>query len=198
MLTELLIATTNSGKQAELVELLKRQPIKLILPQSIGLDIHINETGLTYQENAWIKAAAFYKASGIPSLSDDSGLEVDALNGAPGLHSARFSTEPDAKDKDRRLLLLQRLAPHQRPWSARFVCCVVLAVSLHERVIAEGQCRGEIIPEERGSNGFGYDPVFFIPTMKKTMAELSMDEKNAVSHRALAVRELISQLRMPD
>jgi len=195
MITELLIATTNVGKQAELAELLKGQPFKLITPQSIGLDIHINETGFTYQENAGIKATAFFEASGIPSLSDDTGLEVEALNGAPGLHSARYSPDPEAEDQDRRRLLLEKLTPHQRPWAARFVCYVVLAVSRNERFISNGQCSGEIIPEERGFNGFGYDPIFLISSLEKTMAELSMQEKNRVSHRALAVRELISQLR---
>jgi len=198
MITRLLIATTNTGKQAEMFDLFKSQPYDLITPQSLGLDLHINETGFTYQENAEIKAAAFYKASGFPSLSDDSGLEVDALNGAPGLHSARFSPDPEAKDSDRRRLLLEGLNAHQRPWAARFVCCVVLAVSPHERIVATGQCRGEIIPEERGTNGFGYDPIFLFSSMGKTMAELTMNEKNAVSHRALAVRELISKIHTID
>ena len=194
MIDQLLIATTNAGKQVELEALLKEHPIHLIFPQSLGLAIQIDETGVTYHENAAIKAAAFFEASGLPALADDSGLEVEALNGAPGLHSARFSPEPGADDRDRRRLLLDKLSPYPRPWSARFVCCVVLAVTQHHQLVATGYCHGEIIPEERGGNGFGYDPIFLVSSLGRTMAELTMAEKNRVSHRALAIKQLIPQI----
>ena len=114
-----------------------------------------------------------------------------ALGGKPGLHSARFSEKPNATDQDRRQLLLARLAKYPRPWEARFVCIVVLALPNGEIHSAEGICAGEIIPDERGSQGFGYDPIFRFPELNKTMAELSMKEKNRISHRALAVQGII-------
>jgi XTP/dITP diphosphohydrolase len=125
---------------------------------NLVLDIH--EDGETYQANAARKALAFADASGVLSLADDSGLEVDALGGQPGLHSRRFSGNPEATDHDRRVLLLQKLQGKKRPWSARFRCVVAIASPTKEVWFSEGICEGEIIPEERGQNGFGYDPVF--------------------------------------
>lgn len=160
----------------------------------------IVEDGQTYQENAARKALAFALASGYMSLADDSGLEVDVLGGKPGLHSARFSPVPGATDKDRRVLLLQKLQRKPRPWLARFRCVVALASSSGEIWFSEGVCSGEIIPEERGQNGFGYDPIFFLPEPGKTMAELSLEEKNRLSHRARAVlaAKSILQKLVPD
>jgi XTP/dITP diphosphohydrolase len=128
------------------------------------------------------------------TLSDDSGLEVDALDGLPGLRSARFAPKVNATDSDRRMYLLQRLQGKPRPWKARFHCVVAIVipaglVALEEQCqFAEGVCLGEIIPEERGNNGFGYDPVFLLPEIGRTMAELSIEEKNRLSHRSRAVR----------
>jgi XTP/dITP diphosphohydrolase len=151
------------------------------------LNIEVDETGQTYVQNAALKALAFAKATGMLALADDSGLEVDALGGLPGLHSARFAPQPGAQDADRRAYLLERLQGNPRPWLARFRCVIAVAREAERPRFAEGVCQGEIIPEERGQNGFGYDPIFLIPDLGKTMAELSMEEKNQLSHRARAV-----------
>ncbi len=183
---KLLLASTNPGKLLEIQELLPG--FELLLPQNLGLNLAVEETGRTYAENAALKARAFCQASGLPALADDSGLEVDCLNGAPGLHSARYAARPGAGDADRRALLLRNLAGCPRPWLAHFHCTVAIAIPGGQVFFAEGDCPGEIIPEERGSNGFGYDPIFLLPELGLTMAELSRAQKNRLSHRARAVK----------
>jgi len=128
------------------------------------------------------------------TLADDSGLEVDALGGQPGLHSARYVTRPEATDADRRQLLLERLEGQPKPWRARFRCWVAVVAPDGRTQLAEGVCEGEILPEERGQNGFGYDPIFLIPELGKSMAELSMEQKNRLSHRARAVQAALPLL----
>jgi XTP/dITP diphosphohydrolase len=188
----LLLATNNAGKLRELRQLLsKLSGVQLLSPQEIGLELEVRETGSTYAENASLKAAAFAKRSGLIVIADDSGLEVDALGGAPGIRSARYSPLPGATDSDRRALLLENLGGHPRPWTARFRAWVAIAVPGEAIRQVEGICEGEIIPEERGDNGFGYDPIFWIPLKGRTMAELTDDEKNAISHRGNAVREAL-------
>jgi XTP/dITP diphosphohydrolase len=192
---KLLLASNNSGKLLEIQAILNDLDLELVLPASMGLSLEVVENGQTYQENAALKALAFAKASGLLSLADDSGLEVDILEGLPGLHSARFSPLPRASDADRRSYLLQRLAGLPPPWSARFRCTVALATPGLARAdqqiwFAEANCPGEIIAEERGNNGFGYDPIFYFPHLGKTMAELTLEEKNRLSHRALAVQAI--------
>jgi len=188
-MNKLLIATNNKGKIKELQDLLKDTEIELITPSQINLDLDVIEDGSTYAENASKKAIAFAKASGLISLADDSGLEVDALDGAPGLYSARYGSPDGAKlsDKDRRAYLIYDLQAKPRPWIARFHATIAIAIPDGETYIAEGFCEGEVIPEERGTGGFGYDPIFLLSELGKTMAELSMDEKNRLSHRARAV-----------
>jgi XTP/dITP diphosphohydrolase len=186
-MNKLLIATNNKGKVKELKDLLEDIDIHLLTPAQISLELDVLEDGSTYAENATKKAIAFAKASGLISVADDSGLEVDALDGAPGLYSARYSPRPGATDADRRAYLLQNLRNKPRPWTARFHATIAIAAPNAETHLAEGFCDGEIIPEERGTGGFGYDPIFLLPTLGKTMAELSMDEKNRLSHRARAV-----------
>jgi XTP/dITP diphosphohydrolase len=204
-INKLLIATNNKGKVKELQDLLKDTGIELITPSQIHLELDVTEDGSTYAENATKKAIAFVKASGLVSLADDSGLEVDALNGAPGLYSARYSPKPGATDADRRAYLLQNLQDKPRPWTARFHATIAIAIpeilwsqaarglKMQEQAralqnfLTEGFCEGEIIPEERGTGGFGYDPIFLLPELGKTMAELTIDKKNRLSHRARAV-----------
>ena len=200
-MNKLLIATNNKGKVTELQDLLKDMDIDLLTPAQIDLELQVLEDGSTYAENATKKAVTFAKASGLISLADDSGLAVDALNGAPGLYSARYGpplTLPPFSEKmggvgggltdaDRRIYLLQNLQNKPRPWTARFHAAIAIAIPKGETYLAEGICEGEIIPEERGTSGFGYDPIFLLPELGKTMAELSMDEKNRLSHRARAV-----------
>jgi XTP/dITP diphosphohydrolase len=199
-MNRLLIATNNRGKVAELRALLTDLQVQLVTPVDINLDLDVPEGGKTYAENAEKKAKAFAQASGLVSLADDSGLEVEALEGAPGLYSARYGSalSPYANlspgkgsgggtDADRRAYLLENLSKKPRPWTARFRATIAIASPNLKVQLAEGQCQGEIIPEERGEGGFGYDPIFFIPELNRTMAQLGMDDKNRVSHRARAV-----------
>jgi len=185
----LLIATNNKGKVKELNDLLKDTGIELVMPSQINLDLDVVEDGRTYAENATKKAVAFARLSGLISLADDSGLEVDALEGAPGLYSARYGAPDGGKlsDAGRRAFLVQNLQDKPRPWTARFHATIAIALPGGETHLAEGFCEGEIIPEERGTGGFGYDPIFLLLELGKTMAELSMEEKNRLSHRARAV-----------
>jgi len=192
---KLLIATNNKGKLKEIRAILKDLNLELLSPADLSLDLEIEENGQTYAENATKKALAFFQASRLTSLADDSGLEVDALDGAPGLHSARYSTLPNATDADRRATLLLNLSRYPRPWRARFRATVAIASPESSVKLAEGICPGEIIPDERGAGGFGYDPIFLVEGMHKTMAELEMEEKNRLSHRGQALRNAIPILQ---
>jgi XTP/dITP diphosphohydrolase len=194
-MNKLLIATNNQGKVLELQELLTGSGIEFVTPAQINLQLEVVEDGSTYQENAGKKALAFAQASGLISLADDSGLEVDALNGAPGLYSARYSPKPGAKDKDRRDFLLENLKDKPRPWTAHFHATIAVATPNGAIEFAEGNCYGEIISEERGTGGFGYDPIFLMKDLGRTMSELDMEEKNRLSHRALAVFAAIPILK---
>lgn len=188
MLKTLLIASSNRGKLQEIQAVLSTLPVELVLPESVGLRLKVEESGSTYAENAALKAQAYCQASGLITLADDSGLEVDTLGGEPGLYSARYANQPGATDADRRSYLLHKLKGKPRPWTAHFHCTVAVAVPGGGMYFADGDCFGEIIPQERGSNGFGYDPLFFMPEKHKTMAELPDDEKNRISHRARALQ----------
>jgi XTP/dITP diphosphohydrolase len=197
--TTLLLATNNRGKLVEILSILSTAPaqnpeIKIITPEEIQLSLEVEETGSSYAENASLKALAFSKASGLTTLADDSGLEVDALNGEPGIRSARYAPVPDATDATRRAYLLSRLQNQTRPWKAHFHCTVAIAEQDGTVHFSEGKVYGEIIPEERGTNGFGYDPIFYLPEIGKTMAELNMAEKNQLSHRARAVQAALPVL----
>ncbi len=186
---QLLIATGNRGKVHELQSLLHGLEVKLLIPNDLGLEMDVLEDGSTYEENAGKKALAYGTASGLITLADDSGLEVDALNGAPGLHSARYSPNPGASDADRRAYLLSRLAGKPQPWKAHFHSTVALFLPETSSIkFVSGDCYGEVIPFERGTNGFGYDAIFYLPELMKTMAEISTEQKNTISHRAIAVK----------
>lgn len=191
----LLIATNNKGKLLEYKDLLKGLDLDLISPQDIGLSIEVQEIGETYLENASLKAKTFSLASGLTALADDSGLEVDLLGGRPGVYSHRITSDPDATDADRRSHLLKLLKGKPHPWKARFRCLIGIARPdglLHS---AEGVCEGEIVPQEIGEKGFGYDPIFLFQDYGKTMAELDLEEKNQISHRARAVFAAIPTLK---
>jgi XTP/dITP diphosphohydrolase len=190
-----LIATNNIGKVDEIKALLGGLDLMLFTPADLGLTLEVVEDGQSYAENAAKKALAFAQASRLVALGDDSGLEVDALGGQPGLHSHRFYPIPNATDADRRKYLLERLEGKPRPWKARFRATIAIASPSGEVKLATGECEGEIIPEEHGSNGFGYDPIFFIPEIGLTMAELEMGEKNRLSHRARAIQDAIPILK---
>lgn len=199
-MAQLLLASNNPGKVHEMLALLNDLDTEVVTPQQIGLNMEVAENGATYAENAAIKARSYAYAARMLALGDDSGLEVDALGGLPGIHSKRFSQKPGATDADRRLYLLQRLQDHPRPWTARFHCTVALATPQGALYFAEGECPGEIIPDERGQNGFGYDPIFLLPNLGLTMAELSTEMKNRLSHRARAIqaaRPVLTKLITP-
>lgn len=185
----LLIATNNRGKSRELSALLKDASWECTTPADEGITLEPEETGKTFEENAVIKAKAFARASGLITLADDSGLEVDALNGAPGIHSARYAG-PEATDAQRNDYLLAKLSGV--PWEkrqARFRCVIAIAFPDDRLVLCKGECAGLIALEPRGENGFGYDPIFYFPELGKTMAELTPEEKGRVSHRGKAVRK---------
>jgi XTP/dITP diphosphohydrolase len=185
-MTKLLLGTRNPGKLRELTALLGDVRVTLVRPEQLDLDFTVPETGHTYAENAALKARAFAHHAGLWALADDTGLEVQTLGGRPGLRSARI-VGPGATDPDRRAALLRELEGHPRPWSAAFVCVVALASPEGKLSTARGVCRGEILPQARGKGGFGYDPLFEVEDTRRTMAELSMAEKNRLSHRARAV-----------
>jgi XTP/dITP diphosphohydrolase len=188
MLT-LLLASGNKGKLKEILSLLEGMSIRLLTPSDVGLGaMDVLEDGNTYAENAILKAKAFARASDLLTFADDSGLEVDALGGEPGIYSARYSPKPQATDADRRAYLLDHLKGRALPWTARFRCVIALATPVGSVELAEGVCPGEIISVERGHDGFGYDPIFLLPELNRTMAELTMAEKNTLSHRARAIQ----------
>jgi len=179
---KLVLASGNAGKLGEYRELLSSTGLELI-----AHDTEVEEAGETYAENARLKADAAMRASGLPSLGDDSGVEVDALGGFPGIRSARLGPT----QAERTAALLARLDGAARPWTARFVCTLALAVPGREVRYFVGECRGEIVPEWRGHAGFGYDPIFLVPGTGKTFGEMPPEEKRLYSHRARAVRALL-------
>lgn len=182
---KILVATNNAGKIRELLALLGDLPLEVVTPAQIRLTLEVAETGATYAENARLKVAAFGVASGLLTLADDSGLEVDALGGAPGVYSARYAGV-GASDADRRAKLLAALAGVPAPRTARFRAVISVRTEQGELYDFEGVCPGEIAFEERGQGGFGYDPIFFLPEHRATMAELPEALKNQISHRGRA------------
>ncbi|HZR99643.1 MAG TPA: RdgB/HAM1 family non-canonical purine NTP pyrophosphatase [Chloroflexota bacterium] len=185
----LLLATSSAGKQRELRALLGDLPLTLVTPADLGLTLVPDETGTTFAENATIKARAYHAAAGLPTLAEDSGLEVDALDGAPGVYSARWEGLPDGAEKN--ALLLRRVAdvpPERR--GCRYLCHMVLVDGRGAEHHAEGECRGTVAYEPRGTGGFGYDPIFYVPERGQTMAELPAAEKDRLSHRGAAAARL--------
>jgi XTP/dITP diphosphohydrolase len=193
-MTDLVIASTNPGKLREFKGLLQHLPITLIYPEELEPILNIREENDSYFKNARRKASAYAQMTGRWTIADDTGLEVDMLEGAPGIQSARLAGT-GRSDADRRKLLLSLLLPKPQPWKARFRCTVVLAGPGGSIDSAEGTCEGEIIDHERGTHGFGYDPLFLLAELDKTMAELTLEEKNHLSHRAHAVRAILPVLK---
>lgn len=192
---KLILASQNRGKQAEMRALLVSLGLELLGPEDFDRALQIQETGGNYAENAILKARAFADAFGCWTLGDDTGLEVEALDGAPGLHSARL-IGPGRSDADRRQHLISLLKAYPRPWRARFVSVVALASPEGEVDLKRGECPGEIIAEASGEWGFGYDPIFLVDGGDKTMAELPMEQKNLISHRAQALEAMLPILRV--
>lgn len=196
---KLLVGTGNPGKVREFHELLDGLPVELVIPSEVGLDMEVEETGETLEKNALLKAQAYANASGILTLADDSGLFVDALGGEPGVRSARYGAPDATADEDRVELLLSNMAdvPDGKR-DAAFRCVIVIAEPDEDTVrIAKGELRGIIGHAPRGTNGFGYDPIFIVPEYGKTVAELDSETKNALSHRGRAAsvaREIIAEM----
>jgi XTP/dITP diphosphohydrolase len=197
---KLLLATNNAGKLREFSSLLKGIPFQLTTLADHGIDVPVEEVGATFEDNARLKATACAAASQLLTLADDSGLEVDALGGEPGIMSARYAGD-DASDEQRVDYLLSKLKGI--PWEqrqARFRCVIVIAHPSGETEVCEGECPGFIYFEPRGTQGFGYDPIFYLPELDKTMAELTVEEKNRTSHRARAAekaRQVLCKLQSP-
>ena len=192
---KLLIATHNQGKLLEYSKLLQDLPLALTYLDEIGVREEVAETGNTFAANAVLKAQEYASMTGLWTWADDSGLEVDALQGAPGVHSARFAG-PEATDQERFEKLLRELHSHPRPWTARFQCVVAVARPATEAETCTGTLEGTITNAPRGSNGFGYDPVFFVPDHGRTLAELPTSVKNEISHRGRASRHAKELLKL--
>ena len=192
---KILIGSNNAHKAKEIQDMLP--DYEVLRPKDIGLDLEPEENGKTFAENALIKAKAFADASGLLTMADDSGLEVACLNGEPGIYSARYCPKPGADDADRRHYLLEniRKCGAERPWKARFCCAMAIVPPNGEVRQVFGTCEGVIIPEERGSNGFGYDPIFFKPEFNMTLAEMTEEQKNSISHRGNALKQALPILK---
>ncbi len=191
---KLLVATNNKGKMREFNKILGELGIECVSLKDMGITVDVEENGETFLENAKIKAEEIFKITGIPTVSDDSGLEVDALFGEPGVYSARYSGVHGDDEANNRLVLkkLENVPDEKR--SARFKCAIYLVISEDKHYFAEGAAEGFILHEKRGENGFGYDPLFFSSDLKKGFAEASDEEKNSVSHRGKALRALKEKL----
>ena len=186
------LASHNKGKLAEMQSILGELGVEVVLQSDVGLDLEPEETGETFLENAAIKAKAVMEASGLPAIADDSGLCVNYLNGGPGVYSARFGGFDN--DAQRNALLLEMMQGCTDR-SAHFHSAIVCAFPNGDMVTAEGECPGTIAFAPRGENGFGYDPLFFVPSLRKTFAMLTAEEKNAISHRGNALRNFAVELK---
>ena len=193
---KVVLASKNKHKLVEISKITEKFGIELVLQSELGIDIDVEETGTTFEENSLIKAEAVMKASGLPALADDSGIAVDALNGEPGVYSARYGFDDTLDDWGRLELLLkntENVPDGQR--QAQFVCVITMVTPDNQVIQARGEIHGELTREPRGENGFGYDPIFYYPPFGKTTAELSPEEKNQVSHRGNALRVFYDKLK---
>lgn len=189
---KLVLATQNPKKLKEMNEILRHLGVEVVSEAELGVRIEVEETGDTFTDNARLKATAVMQATGLPAVADDSGLCVDALNGAPGVYSARYGGE-GLDDQGRYTLLLQNLRG-QTTRAAHFTCAIACAFPNGDTITAEGQAPGTIAFAPMGDNGFGYDPVFFVPDKAKTFAQLTQEEKAEISHRGKALREFTGKL----
>lgn len=190
------LASKNAHKLEEISKIVEQFDLQLVLQSELGIDVDVEETGTTFEENSMLKARAVMEKSGLPAIADDSGLMVDALDGAPGIYSARFGGERCRSDRERYeylLSLLENVPEEQR--TARFVSVITLLYPDGTAVVARGECPGMILRGPRGENGFGYDPVFLFEEDGKTMAEMTPERKNEISHRARALQALAAKLK---
>lgn len=186
------LATHNPGKLREMSEILSRLGVEVVMPADLGISVDVEETGTTFAENAMLKAKAICAAANLPAIADDSGLCVDALNGGPGVYSARYGGE-GLDDKGRYTLLLNSLRG-QGTRAAHFESAIACAFPSGDTLTAAGRCDGTIAFAPMGEGGFGYDPVFFVPALAKTFAQMTAEEKNKISHRGKALTEFAERL----
>ena len=186
------LATNNAKKLKEMAEILSELGLEVVSPRDLGIHIEVEETGTTFAENAMLKAKAICQAANLPAIADDSGLCVDALNGGPGVYSARYGGE-DLDDKGRYMLLLQNLRG-QTSRAAHFACAIACAFPNGDELTAEGKCHGTIAFAPMGEGGFGYDPVFLVPEKRKTFGQLTAEEKHEISHRGKALADFAKKL----
>ncbi len=193
---KVVLASKNPHKLKEISKITEKFGFELVLQSELGVDIDVEETGTTFGENSLLKAEAVMKATGLPALADDSGIAVDALNGEPGIYSARYGFDDSLDDWGRLLLLLkntENVPDGQR--QAQFVCVITFITPEGKIIQARGEIHGELTREPHGENGFGYDPIFYYPPLGKTTAELSPEQKNEVSHRANALKLFYEKMK---
>ena len=193
---KVVLASKNPHKLVEIKQITDKFGFELVLQSELGVDIDVEETGTTFEENSLIKAKAVMEATGFPALADDSGIAVDALNGEPGVYSARYGFDESLDDWGRMMLLLkntEHVPDGQR--QAKFVCVISFVTPDGKVIQARGEIHGELTREPRGENGFGYDPIFYYPPFGKTTAEIPAEQKNAMSHRGNALRILNEKLK---
>lgn len=190
---QVVIATKNKGKAKDFEAIFAPLGYEVLTLFDVAPDMDIAETGTTFEENAILKAEAVAKRLNTYVIADDSGLEIDALNGEPGVYSARYAGDHnDAANISKVLKKLEGIPEEKR--TARFCCCLAITGPSHKTETVFGTCEGIILTEKRGTQGFGYDPIFYVPSMKKTMAEMTAEEKGSISHRGNALRKLAEQL----
>ena len=193
---KVVLASKNKHKLQEISKITEKFGIELILQSELGIDLDVEETGTTFEENSFLKAEAVMKATGLPALADDSGIAVDALNGEPGVYSARYGFDDSLDDWGRLLLLLkntENVPDGQR--QAQFVCVITMVMPDGKTIQTRGEVHGELLRAPAGEGGFGYDPIFYYPPFGKTLAEVSAEEKNQVSHRARALKLFYEKLK---
>ena len=193
---KVVLASKNKHKLVEISKITEKFGFELVLQSELGVDIEVEETGTTFEENSLLKARAVMEATGLPALADDSGIAVDALDGAPGIYSARYGFDESLDDWGRLQLLLkntEHVPDGQR--QAQFVCVISFITPEGTIIQARGEIHGELTREPAGENGFGYDPIFYYPPLGKTTAELSPEEKNQVSHRANALNLFYKKMK---
>ncbi len=193
---KVVLASKNPHKLTEISNILGKLGMELVLESELGVDIDVEETGRTFEENSFLKADAVMRATGLPALADDSGIAVDALHGEPGIYSARYGFDERLDDWGRLCLLLkntENVPDGQR--QAQFVCVITLVMPDGTVIQARGEAHGELLRAAAGNGGFGYDPIFFYPPLGKSFAEISPEEKNRVSHRAAALQKMYEKLK---
>ncbi len=193
---KVVLASHNPHKLREISKITEKFGIQLILQSELGVDIDVEETGATFEENSFLKAQAVVEATGLPALADDSGIAVDALNGEPGIYSARYGFDESLDDWGRMMLLLkntEHIPDGKR--QAQFVCVITFLTPDGKTIQARGEIHGELTREPRGENGFGYDPIFYYPPFGKTTAQVSPEQKNAVSHRGVALQKFYEKMK---